>query len=220
MQNCQKKECKLPLSILLLIGLLLNAELASAQKFIGKIIVGINGSQIDGDKRTGYNQPGLLLGIGTAFPINDKWSFEPEMLFSQKGSRTSDIEIDEQGLTRIRFRLNYVELPLIINYHLSDFWVFCGGVHANLLINAQSDNGVGYYEDDTKNWKAFDLGSSIGCELRPYPWFAFNMRLSYSVIAANKLLETPNSYQYLAGFRPGLYNNTVSVSARFILNPK
>jgi Outer membrane protein beta-barrel domain len=192
-----------------------------AQNFIGKLIVGVNGSQIDGDNRSGYNQPGFMVGIGTAFPINDKWSFEPEMLFSQKGSRTSTEETDEKGLPLIRFRLNYVELPLIVNYHLSDFWIFCGGLHANLLINAKADAGDNReYQEDTKNWKTFDMGSSLGLELRPYQWFAFNMRLSYSLLAANKLVKEVNTTQYLVGIRSGLFNNTVSVSARFILNPK
>jgi hypothetical protein len=194
------------------------AQKSYSQRFIGKIIVGINGSQIDGDKRSGYNQPGLLLGIGTAFPINDKWSFEPEMIFSQKGSRTSNDEIDMQGLSRIRFRCNYLELPLIVNYHLNNLWVLCGGVHANLLINAESDAGFGDYQDDTKNWKTFDLCSSLGLELRPVQWFAFNMRLSYSVLSANKLLSGQYASPNFAGIQPGLFNNTVSVSGRFILN--
>lgn len=204
----------------LLMGLCHGA--AMGQRFVGKVILGANANQIDGDGLSGYNKPGLLAGLGAAFPIDDHWSFEPEFLFSMKGSRTSQAELDNGVTDRlIVFRLNYLELPLIINYSISDQFVIAGGVHPNVLINARVDAGDNRgFLDDTERWRRLDLCTSLGLEWRFSENMGVNMRYSYSLLPANNLLAAPDRYQIQAGIFPGMRNNTISVSLRYLLKSR
>jgi hypothetical protein len=199
---------------------LISLQRAFAQNFVGKLIVGINANQVDGDGLSGYNKPGLLIGVGAAFPINEKWSFEPEMLYSQKGSRASQAEQD-LGSKFIIYRLNYIELPLVINYAPVEFFVVQAGLHPNVLVAAKIDPGDNQgFIDYLDSYKRLDLCGSGGLELRFRKNLAFNMRLSYSVFSARKLEEKPAFAQGIAGFRVGQYNNSVSFSLRYLLKAK
>jgi hypothetical protein len=46
---------------------------AQAQAFRGLVTVGINTSQIDGDRLSGYYKSGLLLGGGVALQLHQRW---------------------------------------------------------------------------------------------------------------------------------------------------
>ena len=75
----------------------LTAYQLTAQNFSARLMLGINGSQIDGDGMSGYYKPGLAAGAGVRFPLTDKISFGPEFLYSMKGSKASFEQVTEFG---------------------------------------------------------------------------------------------------------------------------
>ncbi len=86
----------------------------TAQRFSAGLTIGLNASQIDGDRYAGYNKIGLVGGIQAAAMINDKVDLGIELRFSQIGSRsTPDTQNSAEpfGIT-----LNYAEVPVTINY--------------------------------------------------------------------------------------------------------
>lgn len=167
------------------------------QDFKGKIILGLNASQVDGDEIAGYNQPGLLVGIGAEYNINDKTSFELQMRFSQKGSRST------QNQPFIEWRLNYLEIPVLVNYYVKEKLYLQGGLSGNVLISGKSD-GVGTgFVDETENLKDIDWNIHAGVGYLLTDNLAVQGGFSYSLGSFGEL--------------DGVFNNTVSVSLSYFL---
>lgn len=51
-------------------------------------VMGVNASQIDGDRAHGYNNTGAILGGFVNLPLSDAVSIQPEMLYLRLGGRT------------------------------------------------------------------------------------------------------------------------------------
>jgi len=83
-----------------------------AQTFEGGLIVGFNMTQLDGDDLAGWNRIGMNVGGRVAITPYEKWKFNLDLLFSQKGSNAAP----EQFSSYDNVRLNYVEIPIQINY--------------------------------------------------------------------------------------------------------
>jgi hypothetical protein len=105
--------------ILISFALLVISFGASAQ-FSGGFMAGINGSQVDGDNYAGYYKLGLNLGGVVSFPLSKNLGAAMEILFTQKGSASKPLPPDAGLPTQMLLRLNYVELPLLLNYRNKD----------------------------------------------------------------------------------------------------
>lgn len=182
-----------------------------SQGFKGKLIAGLNASQIDGDGMSGFHKPGLLLGAAAEYRFNDKWSFQPEVLYSQKGARTSQNALDKDPyLIRQTYRLNYVDVPLIFNLHQFDELTFHFGPSVAVLVAAQYDDGPGFASiSDRIN--TLDFVGNAGVEYRLSRRLNFNIRYSYSIWPMG---NGPVTNIWVASGR----NNTLSFTLRYNLN--
>lgn len=149
-----------------------------AQKFEAQIQVGVNASQIDGDVLLGYNKPGLLIGPIVSFPFTDIFALQTGMLYSQKGSRSTQ----EQPF--FIQRLNYIEMPLAARFHAFEQLDFVAGITANYLINAKADDGRGFSDNrnpDPQNpntgFKDFDFCYMAAVNYVPFERTTFQVRL-------------------------------------------
>jgi hypothetical protein len=93
---------------------------AQAQMFIPR--AGISLAKIDGDDNTGIKQRlGFAFGVAYVKPLKGAFSFQPELLFVQKGAKL-DYSESEPGIYRIdlsgKLVINYLEVPLLINADL------------------------------------------------------------------------------------------------------
>lgn len=170
------------------------------QDFKGKIMAGLNAAQVDGDEVGGYNQAGLLAGIAAEYNINDKTSFELQMRYSQKGSRST------QNQPFIEWRLNYLEIPVLVNYYVKEKVYIQGGLSGNVLINGKSDlsgGGGGGFIDETENLKDIDWNIHAGVGYLLSDNLAVHGGFSYSLGSFGKL--------------DGVFNNTISVSLAYLL---
>lgn len=191
---------------------------AVAQRFQARVIAGLNAAQIQGDGLAGYNKPGLIAGVGAAFPLGGGWSLEPEAIYSQKGSRTSDREFELMG-NRYIFRLNYMELPIMINYGQLDFLRFQFGLAPAVLINAQVDDGLTSFRDYTDRFNRLDWMAAAGLEWRAFDNLGLNVRISHSVLPINKTENrsgaTNTSTVAQAFYGAGMFNNVLSFTLRY-----
>lgn len=87
---------------------------AQAQKFGGGLILGFNASQIDGDELAGYNKIGWDAGLNTSYNLKNPWQINIDLLYSQRGSRTSFFLTGNTDIRKIT--LNYLEIPLYVSY--------------------------------------------------------------------------------------------------------
>ncbi|KAA9340637.1 porin family protein [Adhaeribacter soli] len=150
-----------------------------AQQIRNAIVIGASASQIDGDRQGGFDKAGLVFGGSSNFKINEKFSFQPEILFLQKGSKSDTVEYGDPNAF-YKWRLNYVSVPLLLNYKIQPKFTLQAGLAADYLLSAKVDVGVGF-EDRTEDLQKFDLNYMGGVEYRIWDNFAANARYQYSV---------------------------------------
>jgi hypothetical protein len=94
---------------LLSITILTNAHAQS--RFKGGIIAGFNASQLDGDDAAGYHKVGLNTGVRAVIELKGRYQITTDILFSQRGSRTTENE----SIINRTCTLNYLEVPVLLN---------------------------------------------------------------------------------------------------------
>ena len=154
---------------------------ATAQSFRAHAVLGLNATQIDGDRLWGYNQAGILGGMKVALPLSDGVWLQAGMLYSAKGSRNGEYE---PGFTIIR--LSYLELPVEIQGRLVNQVYLFGGLSPNYLINARSDVGFGF-EPSRTGFRNFDLCFVAGILYRFADNAGVQARITDGLRSANRL---------------------------------
>jgi len=144
--------------LVLLLAIL--AQPLSAQRFRGSLVGGATLSQIDGDLLSGFHKFGLQGGIRVNTIFTERWELSTELLFSQQGARRS-INDDPSSIYD-RIQLNFVEVPVLINFNDWKFQVGAGLSYAR-LINYEVEDIFGTVITDleTFNEDVFSLVISV-----------------------------------------------------------
>jgi hypothetical protein len=100
--------------ILIYITLIIN-DLSAQSRFRGGFVMGLNAAQMNGDNTSGYRQVGLSSGVRALVELGGRWQLSLDILYSQKGSRKSVANESPFGKEAFS-RLNYLEVPVMINY--------------------------------------------------------------------------------------------------------
>ena len=98
---------------------------AFSQKFNGGAMIGIAASQVAGDNYSGFNKAGPLGGFFINLQPWDHSSFQFELFYIQKGSKKNAnyAEGDDESYL---LRLNYIEVPLLYQFHIGWFALEAG----------------------------------------------------------------------------------------------
>lgn len=105
------------------------------------------------DRTTGH--AGLFLQAR----INKNWVFQPEVLYSAQGQHfTNDL-----GQGRV-LALDYIQVPLMLQYHPVQRFYFEAGPQAGVKINSETkDAGSGNDKNNVdENYKKADIGINAG----------------------------------------------------------
>jgi hypothetical protein len=102
------------------------------QRFFVGAKAGISSSQVSGDNLAGYDKAGFIGGLFCATKFSKKWSLQFEMLFIQKGSKYR-AHPDLGDPNYYRLQLNYIEVPVLIQYHYKKFTFEAGPGYAYLI---------------------------------------------------------------------------------------
>lgn len=119
-------------------------------KFGAKI--GMNVSTITGDDVSNIDsKTGFVLGATSEISFTDKFSVQPELLFSQQGARfEGNFTVD----------LNYLTLPIMAKYYVAKGFSVEAGPQFSFLVKDEV-----IFEDNTTsdtNAKNFDLMANVG----------------------------------------------------------
>lgn len=190
-----------------------------AQNFSGRLIIGMNGSQIDGDGMSGYYKPGLVSGIGVRFPINEKISIGPEIIYSMKGSKASFDQVTKFGYPRIIYRLNYIDIPMVADYRISGGIQAEAGLSYGRLLNAKLDDGTNLGFVDRNEWfKKSDFQILLGLKYEIFDNLWLSGRMMYSVISTNAFgINNLNYGLFGIPSRGGFFNNLLQFTISFHL---
>lgn len=206
--------------ILIFSFLLFIAISAHSQQFTGKIIAGVNGGQIDGDGLGGFHRPGLLVGFGAAFQLDDHWSIGPEFLYSGKGAQVTLDQI-EKGIYPygLKYKLNYFDVPILATYKVRNSFRVMGGLGVNYLLSAEIDPGTNQEPYNARQFfSPFDLMILAGMEYEIFDNIWLQGRWSYSIVGVNSQGPTNYPTQLTGQQRGGFFNNVLQFSLRFDLH--
>jgi hypothetical protein len=132
----------------------------------------------DEDVRIGYHA-----GVFVNAPVVSFFSIQPELIFSTKGSTVKyDMTFFSGEYT---FALNYIDLPVLGVFHLSEAFNIHVGPYAGYLVSARainrSDNGFDFDDEISRsNFKDFDYGLAGGLGFRS-DWFHAGLRYNYGL---------------------------------------
>lgn len=191
--------------------LILISLFSFSQDFNGGPIVGFVVSQVDGDSLGGYNRIGPTAGLFISRKFSNSIDFKAELKYVQKGSKSKGdkIEVNDDYL---EIRLQYFELPLLINYKYINKVSLEGGVAIGYLFKAEEDHS-GYGFVDTKD-NYFKTETSIlgGIQYQITDRLAINARANYSIIRISNYTTGGRLWM-----KRGKFNNVISFTLNYQL---
>jgi hypothetical protein len=149
LQRFKSIDMRILLKMMVLSCLLGVTVTSQAQRFEAGLVAGINLSQIDGDRLAGFNKPGFNAGAKVATILSDRWQLSLEFLFSQQGASRS--KYDDPSSAYDKIRLNFVEVPVMINFKEWKFHL-SGGVSYARLIDYQVIDALGGDATDSQEF--------------------------------------------------------------------
>ena len=183
-----------------------------AQDFYGGVLAGFNGSQVEGDMASGYNKLGFVGGAWVQRDLSPKLFWGMGLMYNQKGSRVRPT--NKNGHWKYVYRLNYIDLPMMLGYtNIYDFSFF-GGLSFGYLFSKSGYNNFGIdpsvQYDDISNWElGMFAGIRVNLErlIQQY-WaqqFSLETRFHYSVVSIDNKHDLFTKY-----FTVGQFNNVIS----------
>ena len=105
-------------------------------------------------------------GFYASIPLTSSIAIQPEFLYSRKGA---ELEYDNAFVTgKAKFKLNYIEVPVLVKVNLTDNISIHAGPYFAYLIDAkvtnETDGGNFDFEEEYNNddFNKFDVGLSAG----------------------------------------------------------
>jgi hypothetical protein len=156
--------------------------LGEERNFYGGLILGMNRTQVDGDVQAGYSKTGLNTGGIVYLKLDEHVAASIEILYSQKGAWRKDYDY--------RIKLNYAEVPIMLNYFDKRKSHFGGGLSYSRLASSSEDK-LPYFAPNTNPnidllqypFKKGDLNLLLSGNLHVWKGFFFNLRFQYSLLS-------------------------------------
>ena len=149
-------------SILFIAALVLSTTYAAAQDeyvYFG-IKGGVNFSTFSGDGFSDFNDENARtayhLGLLAEVPVSDRFSIQPEVLYSAQGF---DV-VRREDNADIEHQLDYVTVPVLAKFYLTEGFSLEAGPQIGFVVDEEisdGDNSIDFYDEDRK-----DLDVSLG----------------------------------------------------------
>lgn len=188
--------------------------------FFGGLVLGANYTQVDGDNFAGYHRVGLNAGAILYVNIGKPFSVSMELLYAQKGARAGLSQLpklmnDQSGvITDYKIRLNYAEIPILINFFdakKNNFGVGISGAYLGSSKETYRDGNGAIFEQEAKlfPFKKSDFNIVLNGGAHIWKGLIINLRMQYSLVSIRNLSNI------LTG-RQQQYNNLVSTRLVYI----
>ena len=130
------------------------------------------------DSRTGFN-----IGVLAEIPVADRFSIQPEVLYSAQGF--TEASIDQANFAdvddNVEYQLDYVQVPVLAKIYLVEGLSLQAGPSFNFLVNEELDYQP--LDDDGEvalnNAQDFEFGGAAGLEYKFNNGFFIQGRYTY-----------------------------------------
>lgn len=185
-----------------------------AQRFDAGLILGLNGTQVEGDGFKGYHKAGLLAGLFVQTDIAPAIVAGMEIKYSQKGSRKA-YDPKQPEIDKYAMRLGYIDIPLFMGFRTNDRSMIIGGIAPGFLIHSKEVSSYGEIpEEDSQEFNTFDLQPFIGFQFDFLDRASVDLRMALSIIPSVDK-QGVNNY-----WGNGLYNNVISLAFYYNLGSR
>ncbi|AXG72086.1 outer membrane protein beta-barrel domain protein [Kordia sp. SMS9] len=161
---------------------------ANAQKISFGFKGGLNSSWVTGDSSDGITpRIGVHLGVMSEFSLSEKFSIQPELIYSQQGAQ-QDVAFTLDGFTiqeeELKARQNYVNLPVLAKYYITENFSIEAGPQIGFLLSAEQE-GAGIEVDAKDALKSIDFAASLGVSYKLNSGLSFGARYNAGVSNVN-----------------------------------
>ncbi len=230
--------------LILLAALAAGPALAQSRIRNGLVFGGV-GAQIDGDRMSGFHKAGITGGLSSTIQTSDRWNVRLEVTYMQKGARSPSADsallqypdltaianltpaqqqaylaqyYQQQPSVWLRYRLNYVQVPLLVEYRATPKVTLYGGASLDYLLRATADYGTGYGPPLGAQFRRTDVMGHAGVDLGLGERWAVTMRFMYSLRDISTGGLGTDRYLLWTGRLGGYRNNLLSTTVRFYLS--
>ncbi len=133
---------------------------------------------------TGFN-----VGLFAKFPITDNFAIQPEIYYTTKGAELTYNNVFAEGTAK--FRMNYIETPLLLVFNLTENFNIHGGGYVAYLVDGKtkndSSNNLFDSEDELDNddFNKIDAGLAVGLGI-DLDKFSIGARYNYGLTTVGK----------------------------------
>lgn len=143
------------------------------------IILGFNSTQVEGDQLSGFRKFGANAGAGAFIRLPKNFAVKFEILYSQKGSKSSATEAASRLSGPYKLILDYIDVPISVNYIDKDRAIFgVGVVLSNLIRNQETLGGV----DLNSTFNRFGADFMVDITFLIKRRYGINFRYSYGMM--------------------------------------
>ncbi|MEO7961393.1 MAG: porin family protein [Ginsengibacter sp.] len=128
---------------------------ANAQQTHFGLKGGVNVSQLNVENNSSYDSKiGLFAGVLAHIHASETWALQPELIYSMEGGRrkTGDIKTN----------LNYINVPVLLQYMFHNGVRLEGGPQLGFLVSAKTKTGSTTVDNSSFKSTAFSIPLGIG----------------------------------------------------------
>ncbi|MDX2002241.1 MAG: outer membrane beta-barrel protein [Chitinophagales bacterium] len=147
------------------------------------LILGVNGSQVYGDDISGYRKFGANTGAAAFIRLPKNFSVSFEILYNMKGSRAGSTEVVFDTVYDYKLILDYIDVPVLINYHDKKRAIFGVGLaYTNLVRYKELRNNkpFEYPEGSPYKPRGMEIVGSVSFIFAKH--YAVNIRYNHALL--------------------------------------
>jgi hypothetical protein len=151
---------------------------------------GINFSSLNTeDSQDSKMLAGFNVGLFGKVPITQKVAFQPELYFTTKGAEVTYNNTFVDGIAR--FKLNYIELPVLLAINVTDNFNIHTGLYASYLVSGKvkNESNVNLFDFEENieadDYNRFDVGFAVGAGI-DFGSLGIGVRYNYGLTTVGK----------------------------------
>ena len=165
----------------------------TAQELNFGLKTGLNISNFTGGDADRNNLFSYHIGGFAEIELNEKFSLQPELLYSRQGSEAENT---------VKVKVDYLAIPLMTKYYLSDKLSLEAGPQMSFLVNDKAEFNDSSIPDAETDASSFDFGLNLGFGYNINSNLFVQARYNYGITTVVENPDIKNSvFQLSLGYK-------------------